>query len=303
MKQSKIAIVGAGTVGSTTAYTLMLQNIVSKIILIDINATRCSAEVDDLSDALSFSNTSEISTANLQEAGQADIAIITAGMAQKPGQSRTNLLNTNYDVIKNVINGMRPLNPALIIIIVTNPIDILTYVAQQISGLPKNQIFGSGTLLDSQRLRALISQKINIAQQSIHLYVLGEHGDSQFPAFSCGTIAGIPVLDFPSLNKKELEQMANKAKQKAYDIIERKGSTSFGISACISAYCQNIIFDTKRVTPVSCHLEEFGLCMSMPAVLGKGGIEHILIPSFNDEEKLRLQASATTLKNYLNQLR
>lgn len=303
MKQSKIAIIGAGAVGSTTAYTLMMRNLASKIILVDVNDAKCMGEVYDLSDAIPFSNNCEILMGDLQEAGKADIAIITAGMPQKPGQSRIDLLNTNYAIINSVIHGMKPLNPKLIIIMVTNPVDILTYIAQQISGLPKNQVFGSGTLLDTQRLRHLISNKTNIAEQSIHMYVLGEHGDSQIAALSCANIAGIPILDFPQLNKEALQEMANKAKHKAYEIIESKGSTAFGISACISAYCQNIIFNTKRVTPVSCYLESFGVYLSMPAVLGKNGIEQILIPRLSTEENLQLQQSAHILKEYIQQLK
>lgn len=302
MKQSKIAIIGAGVVGSTTAYALMLRNLASKLIIVDIQEIKCKGEVDDLSDAIPFSNTSEIVMGTLQEAGQADIAIITSGIPQKPGQTRIDLLKTNYEVIKNVINGMKPLNPELIIIMVTNPTDILTYFAQQISGLPRNQVFGSGTLLDTQRLRNLISQKINIAQQSIHLYVLGEHGDSQFVAWSSANIADTPILGFPNLNKDTLITMADKAKHKAYDIIQCKGSTAFGISACITAYCQNILFNSERVTPVSCYIKEFDVCLSMPAVLGKSGVEQILMPPLNDEEKTQLQNSVNVLRKYIQEL-
>jgi len=302
MKQTKVSVIGAGVVGSTTAYSLMMQNLASEITLVDIQEIKCKGEVFDLSDAISFSNTSKISMGNLQEAGQTDIAIITSGISQKPGQSRIELLQTNYEVIKNVINGMKPLNPELIIIIVTNPIDIMTYLAQKISGLPKNQIFGSGTFLDTQRLRNLISQKSLIAQDSIDLYVLGEHGDSQFAAWSCSNIAGIPILNFENLDKKELIQMAEAAKNKAYDIIECKGSTAFGISSCIAAYCQNIIFNKKRIIPVSCYIKELDVCMSMPAVIGNKGIEQILVPNLNDEEKKLMQNSANVLKKYLEEL-
>lgn len=302
MYKSKIAIIGAGNVGATTAYSLMMRNIVSKIILVDINETKCKGEVYDLSDALAFSETSEITIGNLKEAGQADIVILSAGIAQKPGQSRIDLLNTNIKILKEIIKGMGPLNPEIIIIVVTNPVDILTFVIQKISGLPKNQIFGSGTFLDTQRLRDLISKKVKVSQQSIHVYILGEHGDSQFPVWSNATIAEIPLLNFKNLNLVELEKMANLAKLKAYDIISCKGSTSFGISSCVSAYCQNIIFDSKKIMPVSCYIEEFDVCMSMPVVLGNKGIEQILFPLFDRQETLKLQNSANILKNILKSL-
>jgi L-lactate dehydrogenase len=302
MKPSKIAIVGAGVVGSTTAYSLIMSNIASEIILVDINQKKCKGEVFDLSDAISFSSTSKVQIGTLQDAGKADITIISAGIAQKPGQTRTELLNTNVEVVKNVINQMKPLNSDLIIIMVTNPVDILTYIAQQISGLPKSQVFGSGTMLDTQRLRDLIGKKINISQRSIHLYVLGEHGDSQFVSWSSGTIAGIDILNFSNLNKNELFELANISKRKAYDIIDCKGSTAFGVASCVSAYCQNILFNTKRVVPVSCFIEEFDVCMSMPAVLSFKGIEKILIPNFNDEEQLNLKKTIKSLKDYLEEV-
>ena len=302
MEQAKIAIIGAGVVGSTTAYTLMMRNLASKIILVDPQDSRCAGEVADLSDAIPFSNTCDVVKGTLLDEGQADIVIITAGAAQKPGQSRRDLLKINNEIIKQVIEGMKPLNPHMVIIVVTNPVDSLTYTAQKISGLPTHQVFGSGTLLDTQRLRLLISKKITVAQQSIHVYVLGEHGDSQFVPCSSARIADIPLTDFPGLNKNELQHMAEQSKQKAYDIIACKGSTAFGISSCLAAYCQNIIFDAKRVTPVSCYVKEFDICLSMPAVLGKGGVEQILIPEFKDEEKAQLHDTVMILKEMMQGL-
>lgn len=302
MKKSTIAIIGTGTVGSTIAYTLMMRNLISKLILIDSKDIKCTGELLDLSDALSFSSTSEIIKGNLSQAGQADIAIITAGIPQKPGQSRLDLLKTNYTIIKNVIEGMKPLNKDLIIIVVTNPVDILTYHAQTLAELPKNQIFGSGTFLDTQRLKYLISKKMNIAPQSINLSIVGEHGDSQVALWSSCTIDGIPLIDFPRLSPDELNKMADNAKQKAYEIIACKGSTAFGIAACVADYCQNIIFDTKKIIPLSCYIKEFDVCMSMPVVIGCHGIETIITPSFNDIEKKNLQKSASLLKDYRKEI-
>lgn len=302
MKQSTIAIIGTGTVGSTIAYTLILRNITSKIILIDNNDTKCTGELLDLSDTLSFSSTSKIIKGTLEQAGQADITIITAGIPQKPGQSRLDLLKTNYEIIRTIIEGMKPLKKDLIIIVVTNPVDILTYYAQAIAGLPKNQIFGSGTFLDTQRLKELISKETMIAPQSINLSIIGEHGDSQVVVWSSSTIDGIPISQFPGLSADTFTKMADIAKHKAYEIIACKGSTAFGIAACVADYCQNILFDTKKIIPISCYIKDFDVCMSMPAVIGQLGIENIILPPLNDTEKKNLQKSATLLKSYRDEV-
>ncbi len=296
MKQSKIAVIGAGAVGSTTAYALMLRNIISDICIVDALDLKCQGEVEDLSDVLSFSTTSSITMGTLQEAGQADIIIITAGIAQKKGQSRTDLLKVNSTVIQSICDGMRPLNREAIIIVVTNPVDVLTHLVQKLTQLPYGQVFGSGTLLDSQRIRNAISKKIGVSPQSIHLYVLGEHGDSQVVAWSCGTVANVPLLQYPGLSFDELQKMAQESKNKAYSIIACKGSTSFGVASCVAAYCQNILFDAKRVTPVSCFNKEYEIYMSMPAIMGKNGIEQVVTLPLNEEEKKLLDASAEVIK-------
>jgi L-lactate dehydrogenase len=299
MKKSTVAIVGTGVVGSTTAYTLLLSGFVSKIMLIDTNVQRCKGELEDLLDARPFGGNAEIVQGTLQEAGQADIVIIAAGMAQKPDQPRIELLNTNRKIIASIIAGMKPLNKDLIIIMVTNPVDVLTLQAQELSGLPRNQIFGSGTLLDSQRLRGKIGDKLGIAQQSIHAYVLGEHGDTQFVAWSCANIGGVPLAAFSELSAKELEQMAQEARQKVYEIIRCKGSTAYGIAACVTAYCQNILLDSKRIAPVSCFVEELKVCLSMPAVLGKQGVERILRLPLSKDEQAKLAVTAAAVRELL----
>lgn len=299
MKESEIALVGAGVVGSITAYTLMMRNIASRLILVDVKDSKCRGEVDDLSDALSFSTTAGVRMGTLSDAGQADIAIITAGSPQKPGQSRTQLLQINRAVINDVISGMKPLNPNLILIVVTNPVDVLTYQALQLSGLAKHQVLGSGTLLDTQRLRHLIGERVGVSEQSIHVYVLGEHGDTQCVSWSSGTIAEKSLLEFPELSLQVREDMARIARDKAYNIIACKGATAFGIAACVSAYCQNIIDDTKRTTPVSCYVPEYDVCMSMPVVIGARGIEKIIIPSLSEQEKAQLNLCAQTIRSYI----
>lgn len=296
MKKSMVAIIGAGVVGSTTAYTLLLRGFVSKIMLVDTNVQRCKGELEDLLDARPFGGNAEMVQGTLQEAGQADIAIISAGVPQKPGQSRLELLATNKKIIASIIEGMKPLNKEMIIIMVTNPVDALTLQAQELAGLPRNQIFGSGTLLDSQRLRGKIGDKLGIAQQSIHVYALGEHGDTGFVAWSCADIGGVPLSNFSELSAKELEQMAEAARQKVYEIIRCKGSTAYGIAACVAAYCQNILFDNKRIAPVSCFVDELKVCLSMPAVLGKRGVERILRLPLSQDEQAKLVATAAAVR-------
>jgi len=299
MKHTKISIIGAGAVGSTIAYALMLKNIAAEICLIDINEIRCRGEILDLSDALSFCGPSSIREETAKNAGNSDIIIIAAGKRQEPGQDRIALLDANKKIIKSILEEIQPINKETIIIMVTNPVDILTLYAQEIVNHPRSQLFGSGTFLDTQRLRGLLSKKLQIAEQSIHAYILGEHGDTQFPAWSCARIAGIPLKDF-SLTEQELDEIARTTKEKAYEIIKCKGATFYGIATCVAALCRTIIFDQKRVTPVSCYLEQYDVCMSVPTVLGEHGIEKILQLPLSQKERELLDQSAQSLKQYIS---
>src|SRR5579872_1760198 len=192
MNSTKITIIGAGSVGTTIAYALMLKSIPAHITLIDLDKKKCHGETLDLSDAAGFCEVNITTEESKDSVSQADIVIIAAGKRQAIGEKRANLLSTNKKVIKNIFDT-NSFKKSAIIIMVTNPVDAMTYFAQKYSGLPKNQVFGSGTFLDSQRMRLLLSQKLGIAEQSIHAYVLGEHGDSQFPVWSSATAAGIPL--------------------------------------------------------------------------------------------------------------
>ncbi len=297
MKRDTIAIVGAGIVGSATAYALMLRNIPADIILVDSNDIRCKGEVEDLADVLPLSSAHSITVGSLQMAANADILIITAGIAQGCGQSRLDLLHTNACTMQDIFKVLKPLlNPNIIIIVVTNPVDILTRLVQELSELPTRQIFGAGTFLDTERLRMLISNELVIAPESIDLCVIGEHGDSQVVAWSCAMIAEVPLLQFPGLTKNQLDAMAQKTKEKAYDVIACKGSTSFGVAACIALYCQTIITDTKQIIPVSCFNPLYGIYMSMPAVLGAAGVEQVISLSLSNDERVALESSVQLLK-------
>lgn len=302
MKHSKIAIIGAGSVGTTTAYALMMKHIAAEIILVDINEKRCRGEILDLSDAISFCCTSKLKTGTIKEAGQADIIIIAAGARQKLDQPRSELININQKIIRSIIKDMQPIQKDAIIIMVTNPMDVLECVAQEESGLPKKQVLGSGTYLDSQRLRNILAQKLNIAEQSIQAYVLGEHGDSQFVAWSIAQIAGIPILDFPGITEKELETIATQTKNKVYELIECKGSTFYGIAACLADICSCILFNQKRIIPISSYHEKYQSCFSLPTVLGESGIEEVLPVKLNQKEQQLLEQSAEKIKTMLKDI-
>lgn len=299
MRHTKIVIIGAGAVGSTTAYALMLRNISAEIILIDINDLRCKGEVLDLSDTLAFSACSNIHIGTYEQARSADIIIFCAGIPQKPGQSRAELLTTNRNVFTSVCQQLRSLRSDAILIIVTNPVDILTLHAQTFNIVPQHQIFGTGTLLDSLRLRGSLSKKLSIAEESIEAYVLGEHGDSQFIPWSCAHISGTPISSLNMLSPGEIVAIEKETKQKAYDIISCKGATYYGIAACITSLCESIIFDQKRVFPLSTFHKEFDICFSLPVVLGEKGIEQSIPLQLSKEEQRQLELSAATLKTYL----
>lgn len=296
MKNSRIAIIGAGDVGATTAYAILLKNIACEILLVDANQMHCKGQVLDLCDALPFYRSSTIRQATLKEAGSADIILIAAGARQKPGQSRTELLTTNYAIMSSIINDMQPLSPDSIIIVISNPVDILTEFIQNKAGLPRNQVFGSGTLLDSLRLRGLLKQKTGIAEQSIGAFILGEHGDTQFPVWSSASIAGIPITQFPGLTQPLLDEYANQARQKAYDIIACKEATYFGVAACVANMCESILFDKREIVPLSTYLSDLGVCLSLPCVLGSSGIEQVLRQGLDASELKKLAISAQAIK-------
>ncbi len=295
MEYTKIAIIGAGAVGTTTAYALMLSDVAAEIMLVDINEVRCRGEILDLSDALSFYEASKIRGGTAQDARDAHIIIIAAGARQEPDQDRLELLKTNKRIITSVIESLKPINKEAIIIMISNPLDLLTLHAQEIADLPRNQIFGTGTYLDSKRLQGFLAQKLNVAEQSIQAYILGEHGDTQFPAWSCSDVEGVRLSQF-GLDQKELDAIAQATKDKAYEIIACKGATFYGIAACVTSICESIVFDQKRALPLSVYVPEFDVCLSMPAVLGSKGIEKMLPIKLSDEEQKLLKTSAKKLR-------
>lgn len=298
MKHSKIAIIGSGAVGSTIAYSLILNQLVSEIIMVDVDKKRCEGEILDLSDSIAFSKTSCIYQGDFKDAAQADIIIISAGRAQKLGQDRLELLQVNINIIKSIFEQLKPLNRNAIVIMVTNPLDLMTYYAAKFCDLPKSQIIGTGTFLDSLRLHVLLAQKLKVSANSINGYIIGEHGDSQVVAWS-GVRVGTQLFSEFNINNGDLIDIEDAIKNQAYKIIECKGATYYGIAACVAKICQIIIFNEKEIIPLSIYNQEYDICFSLPVILSEQGIIEVIDLKLNDIEKNNLQKSINKLKSQI----
>ncbi|KAJ1920194.1 hypothetical protein IWQ60_007051 [Tieghemiomyces parasiticus] len=294
---AKIAIIGSGAVGSTIAFSLIMNRLPAEIILSDIDTRRAGGEALDLSDATFVSSSSVRVAKNQQEVGQCDIIVITAGAKQKPGESRANLIDRNYHIMQSVIKGMQPINPNAKIIIVANPVEILCHIAQKLSGLPRNQVFGSGTFLDSARLRLSVAEMLNVHESSVHCYVVGEHGDNQLVAWSAGRVGGAPLLSFDQFKNADLAHIAHEVARKAYEIIDRKGATYYGIGACVASLAESVLYHSRRVFPISCYNPESECYVSVPAVLGNDGVQHAVQLPLDDKEKAAFDEAVKSIKS------
>ncbi|KAF2818619.1 hypothetical protein CC86DRAFT_460949 [Ophiobolus disseminans] len=293
---SQIAIVGAGDVGATIAYSLIMNSVAGDILMIDPKEEVRDAQIQDLSDATFHGNTStRIRAGTHKEAGQADIIVMTAGAKQKKGESRADLIGRNKSILESAIADMKPLRSDTILLLVANPVDALTYFAQQYAALPKTQVLGSGTFLDSARLRGILAQKAGVAPDSVDAYVLGEHGETQFVAWSCASIGGIP-LDHVLTQDIDKQAVADDVKNKATSIIENKGVTNYGIGAVAASICKSILGDERVVRAVSHWQEELGVCLSLPAVLGREGVARMIKVPMSEGEKVKLRGSAEALR-------
>jgi len=293
---SRIAIIGAGSVGSTCAYALLLRPVASEILLVDIDYRRLHAQVQDLSDAAFLSNT-RIHSSTLPEAGQCNVIVITAGAKSRDDESRRDLIDRNYLVLDNVIREMSPIRKDAVLLLVSNPVDVLAYFAQKMSGLPHAQVIGSGTFLDSVRLRSALADQIQVADTAVHAYVIGEHGDSQVAAWSTATVGGTPIQKFLPSTSPSLSDLANSAKTKAYSIIAAKGATAYGIASIVSSICESILLNQRNVRPVSHWVESLETYISLPAVLGHGGVQKTIDVQLSETEKDLLRKSAEEIRS------
>ncbi|KAK5128092.1 hypothetical protein LTR85_005209 [Meristemomyces frigidus] len=300
--QSRIAVLGAGEVGSTIAYTLLANPIASEVLLVDPKEQVRDAQVQDLSDSTYHGNTSSLIRAGThKEAGQCDIVVVTAGAAQKQGESRTDLVGRNQAILQSAIGDMKPFKDTTILLLIANPVDILTYFALQYSGLPAHQVLGTGTFLDSARLRGALALRAGVTASSLNAYVLGEHGDSQFPAWSCANISGIPLPKFPGLEALDQDSLADETKQKAGSIVESKGATAFGIASVTASICKSILFDERIIRAVSHYQDDLKVCLSKPLVLGRKGVVQTVDLPLDKREREALTESAKSLREIIEQ--
>lgn len=305
---SKITIIGAGSVGATIAYTLSGQDIASEIVLIDINKEKVAGEVMDIEQGTCFRDPISITAGEYADAAGSDIVIITSGIARKQGQTRIELAQTNVNILKGITPEIVKAAPNALYIIVSNPVDIMTYVFTKISGLPENQIIGSGTILDTARLKCGLSEHFHVAQKNIHAYVFGEHGDTSFIPWSGAYISGVSVDEFYELMKsrgKEVEEL-DKDGMLAYvqksggQIIANKGATFYAVSAAVCQLCSRVLAASDSIATVSSMMHgEYGIedvCLSTLTLVGPNGIQGKVPMRMNKAEIAQLQASANALK-------
>lgn len=311
MFRGKIVVVGSGFVGSTTAYTIMCGGLFSNIVIIDIDKDKAEGDAMDMSHGVSFVRPVTVKSGGYEECSDADIVIITAGANQKVGETRLDLLKKNTHILKNIVSEIMKYAPDdIILLTVSNPVDILTYVTWRLSGLPKNQVFGSGTVLDTSRLKYMLSTHTHVAARNCHTFIIGEHGDSEVAAWSISNISGIPLDDYYRqtglCSKESREEMHRRVKDAAYEIIEKKGATYYAIALAVARITECIAGEENAILTVSTILEgEYGIhgtALSVPAKLSGSGIQHIPYVPFSDAEMKGLLNSAETMKGYISQL-
>ena len=308
MNSRKAAIIGCGFVGSASAFALMESGLFSELVLIDADRNRAEGEALDISHGLPFSKPMQIYAGGYEDIGDAAVVIVTAGAGQKPGETRLDLVKKNVAIFKSIIPQIAKYNQSGILLIVANPVDILTYVAKQLSGFPDNRVFGSGTVLDTARLKYLLGEHLGVDSRSIHAFIIGEHGDSEIAAWSSANVSGVPLHKFCEMrghfdHEKATKEIAEGVKNSAYEIIEKKRATYYGIAMSVKRICEAIVRDEKSILPVSSiqNTEDIkGVALSMPAIVGKNGVENLVPIELDADEKAALKQSADTLKAVLD---
>ncbi|WP_172188687.1 L-lactate dehydrogenase [Lentilactobacillus kribbianus] len=301
--RQKVALVGDGAVGSSYAFAMMQQGIAEEFVIIDVVKERTEGDALDLEDAQVYTSPKHVYSGDYDDCSDADVVVITAGAPQKPGETRLDLVNKNLKIMQSIIKPIVASGFDGIIVVAANPVDILTYAAQKFSGFPKNRVFGSGTSLDTTRLQVALGKKLNIDPRSIDAYIMGEHGDSEFAALDEATVGSVPLVSLAEkagLSKDDLLQIEDDTRNKAYEIINRKGATFYGIGTALMRITKAILNDENAVLPVGAPLDgQYGLddiYIGTPAIINASGVANVLEVPLSDDEMKKMQASAETLK-------
>ncbi len=305
----KLAVIGCGFVGSASAFALMQSGLFSEMVLIDANRARAEGEALDISHGLPFAKPMKIYAGDYPDLADASLIVVTAGAGQKPGETRLDLVKKNVSIFRSIIPSITQYNKEAILLIVANPVDILTYAAAKLSGFPENRVFGTGTVLDTARLKYLLGEHLQVDSRAVHAFILGEHGDSEIVAWSSANVSGLPLHNFCEMrgyfdHDAAMETLAAGVKNSAYEIIDKKGATYYGIAMSVRRVCEAIVRDEKSILPVSSVQHgSYGIqdvALSLPAVVGKDGVETIVPIALSEEEIAALRASAQTLKDVLD---
>lgn len=309
---TKITILGAGNVGASIAYAFAIAGTCSEIVLVDIAKDKAKGEAMDIRQGTSFCHPVNIYDGEYEDAAGSDIVVVTLGKARKPGQSRIDLAQANVDIIKSVMPSIAKAAPDAVYVVVSNPVDILTYTILKCTNLSPSQVIGSGTILDTSRLRSLLADKVNLSPQSVHGYVLGEHGDTSMIAWSLAAVGGMQMNEYCRVHEYNNEQLSDEAllamedqvRKAGAEVIKRKGATFYAIALSVNRICEAVLGDEKAVLTVSTLINDrYGIndvCLSLPCVVGGNGIEREVNPPLLPEEVEKLQKSANALKDVIS---
>jgi L-lactate dehydrogenase len=313
---TKVAIVGAGSVGATIAYACLVRGVAKQLALFDVKREKVDAEVLDLNHGLQFVPMATVEGSDdVGICADADVIVITAGAKQRPGQTRIDLAGANAEICKKLVPDLLRVAPNAIFLLVTNPVDVITYVTLKLTDLPPQRVLGSGTLLDSSRFRFLIAQRCNVAVQNVHATIVGEHGDSEIPLWSSASIANVPLKDWAvprhgKLTVRDRTEIFQNVKDAAYQIVAGKGATNYAIGLATAKILEALLHDENRILPVSSLLSGYGegenavddVCLSVPCIVNRGGVEQALAVPMNDAERAGLRNSAETIRNTIRSL-
>lgn len=307
----KGAVIGCGFVGSAIAFTLMQSRLFTELVLLDVNFDKADGEAKDIAHGIPFAGQMKIYAGTYDDIADAAVLIVTAGANQKPEETRLDLVNKNVAVYQSIIPEIAKREFQGILLVVSNPVDILTYAAVKIGGFPEQRVLGSGTVLDTARLKYALSEHLRVDSRSVHAFIIGEHGDSEIAAWSSANVSGIPVDDFCEMrghfnHEETMDRIAEKVKDSAYEIISKKQATYYGIAMAVKRICECIVRDEKSILPVSSMQHGIygmeGIALSMPAVVGLKGVESHVPIALDEEEMEMLKRSADTLKEVIGSL-